>query len=69
MGLLPFNIRTNTGSGFWNGALIGFGALLGTHCELINQYSQYLDYADYLAVAGVVTGLAFRGLQRRDRVA
>lgn len=69
MGLLSFSIFTIAGSGIWNGLLIGLGALLGTQYELINQYSQYLDYAVYLVVAAVVAGLLIRGLRRRKPAA
>lgn len=65
MPLLTFSVFTVIGSGLWNGLLIGLGAALGTQYELIDRYAQYLDYAVYTAIAGVVVFLVVRSIRRR----
>ncbi|CAA9238954.1 MAG: hypothetical protein AVDCRST_MAG83-1567 [uncultured Arthrobacter sp.] len=64
MNLLPFSIFTIAGSGLWNGVLISLGVLLGAQYELIDQYSQYLNYAIYAGLA-VVIGLLIRRRVKR----
>ena len=66
MNLLTFSVFTIAGSGLWNTLLIGLGALLGTQYQLIDQYSQYLDYAVYAALAVVVLLLVRRRFRRRS---
>ena len=65
MNLLQFSAFTLGGSGLWNSLLIGLGAALGTQYELIEQYSHWLDYAVYAAIAGVVIWLVVRRVRRR----
>lgn len=67
MNLLTFSVFTIAGSGLWNTLLIGLGALLGTQYQLIDRYSQYLDYAVYAALAVVVLLLVRRRFRRRSR--
>lgn len=64
MNLTTFTIFTIAGSGIWNTLLIGLGALLGTQYQLIDQYSQYLNYAVYAAIAGVIIWLIIRRTHR-----
>ncbi|MDQ0756572.1 DedA family protein [Arthrobacter sp. B3I4] len=66
MNILSFSIFTLLGSGLWNGLLIGLGSLLGTQYELIDQYSRYLNYAVYAAVAAVVLWFIVRAARRRN---
>lgn len=65
MNMVTFSIFTISGSGLWNGILIGLGALLGSQYELIDQYSRYLNYAVYVAVAALVLWLVVRAARRR----
>ncbi|WP_374946987.1 DedA family protein, partial [Agreia sp.] len=65
MHLLTFSVFTIAGSALWNGLLIGLGAALGTQYELIDKYSDYLNYAVYAAIAGVVVWLVVRRIRRR----
>lgn len=65
MNLLSFSIFTLCGSGLWNGLLLGFGALLGTQYKIIEQYSRYLNYAVYAAVAALVVWVIARAVRRR----
>ena len=67
MNLGTFSAFTLAGSGLWNGLLIGLGAALGTQYELIDQYSKYLDYVVYAAIAGVVVWLVARRVVRSRR--
>ena len=60
MNLATFSIFTIAGSGIWNTLLIGLGALLGTQYQLVDQYSHYLNYAVYAAIAGVIFWLIIR---------
>ncbi|WP_253259654.1 DedA family protein [Subtercola boreus] len=67
MPLLTFSVFTLAGSLLWNGLLIGLGALLGTQYELIDRYSEVLNYAVYAALAGVVVWLVVRRVRRLIR--
>lgn len=59
-----FSLFTLAGSGLWNGALIGLGYLLGTEYQLIEQYSKFLNYAVYAALAIAVAALVVRRFKR-----
>lgn len=65
MNMFTFSLFTVAGSGLWNGLLIGLGAVLGAQYELIEQYSRYLNYAVYVAIAAVVAWFVARALRRR----
>jgi membrane protein DedA with SNARE-associated domain len=67
MDLISFSIFTIVGSGIWNTLLILLGAALGTQYRLVDQYAQYLNYAVYAAIAGVVAWLISRRIRRRRR--
>lgn len=64
MPLGMFSLYTIAGSGLWNGALIGLGYLLGTQYRLIEQYSRFLNYAVYTAIAVTVVLLVVRRAKR-----
>ena len=51
MPLLTFSLFTMAGTLVWSTVLIALGAALGTQYELVERYSQYLNYAVYAAVA------------------
>lgn len=65
MHLGTFSAFTIAGSVIWNGLLISLGALLGAQYRLIDEYSRFLNYAVYAALAFVVASLIVRGLRRR----
>ncbi|RKO22340.1 DedA family protein [Pseudarthrobacter phenanthrenivorans] len=65
MPLGTFSLYTLAGSGLWNGALIGLGYLLGTQYRLIEEYSRFLNYAVYGALAVTVALLVARRLKRQ----
>jgi membrane protein DedA with SNARE-associated domain len=68
MNLATFSIFTIAGSGLWNGLLIGLGVLLGAQYRLIEEYSRYLNFAVYAAVAATIAWLSVRAYRRqRDR--
>lgn len=67
MDLISFSIFTIVGSGIWNTLLILLGAALGTQYRLVDQYAQYLNYAVYAAITGVVAWLISRRIRRRRR--
>nr|WP_246093180.1 DedA family protein [Subtercola boreus] len=69
MPLVTFSVFTLAGSLLWNGLLISLGAALGTQYELIDQYSEILNYAVYAALAGVVVWLVVRRVLRGRRAA
>ena len=69
MHLLTFTLFTVAGSAIWNGLLIGLGAALGTQYEIIEKYSDYLNYAVYAAIVGVVVWLVIRRIRRRRAAA
>jgi membrane protein DedA with SNARE-associated domain len=66
MSLVTFSVFTVAGSGLWNTLLISLGAALGDQYELIDQYSHYLNYAVWAAVAVLVGWLVVRRVRRRD---
>ncbi|MCU1545571.1 MAG: DedA family protein [Homoserinimonas sp.] len=65
MPLKKFTLLTLAGTMLWNGLLIGLGYSLGTQYALIDEYSQWLDYAVYAAVAGLIVWLVIRRVRRR----
>lgn len=65
MHLGTFSIFTIAGSGIWNGALISLGALLGRQHSMVEQYSRYLNYAVYAALALFLVWLVVRHIRRR----
>lgn len=65
MPIITFSIFTVAGSLLWNGLLIGLGLLLGTQYQLVNRYSDYINYAFYAALAVGIIALVVR---RRRRV-
>jgi membrane protein DedA with SNARE-associated domain len=69
MHLLTFSVFTIAGSALWNGLLIGLGAALGTQYEIIEKYSDYLNYAVYAAIVAVVGWLVIRRIRRRRTAA
>ena len=64
MPLGTFSLYTLAGSGLWNGALIGLGFALGAQYRLIEQYSRFLNYAVYAALAVTVVLLVVRQVKR-----
>jgi len=69
MNLTTFSLFTIAGSALWNTVLVTLGALLGTQYELIDEYSQWLNYAVYAAFAGVIVYLVVRRIRQRKRAA
>ncbi|MCU1636216.1 MAG: apl [Cryobacterium sp.] len=64
MNLLTFSVFTVAGSGIWNTALVSLGALLGKQYTVVDEYSRYLNYAVYAALAGAVVWLVVRRIRR-----
>jgi len=64
MNLVTFTLFTLAGSILWNSILIGLGAALGTQYELIASYSDWLNYAVYAALAGLLIWLVIRRIRR-----
>jgi len=67
MPLTTFSLYTIAGSALWNTILVTLGALLGTQYELIDEYSQWLNYAVYAAIAGVIVFLVVRRIRQKTR--
>jgi membrane protein DedA with SNARE-associated domain len=65
MHLGTFSVFTIAGSAIWNGALIGFGVLLGRQYAMVEQYSRYLNYTVYAALGIFVVWLVIRHIRRR----
>ena len=59
-----FTVFTILGSAIWNALLITLGALLGTQYELVEKYSQVLNYVVYAAIALVIVLLVVRRVRR-----
>jgi membrane protein DedA with SNARE-associated domain len=64
MNLATFSGFTIAGSGLWNGVLLGAGAALGTQYGLVQQYSRYVNYAVWVALAALVVWLIVRRIRR-----
>lgn len=65
MSIPIFTVFTVAGSALWNSLLILLGAALGRQYELIDQYSQYLNYAVYAAIVVTIGLLVVRRIRRR----
>ena len=59
-----FTVFTILGSAIWNALLITLGALLGTQYELVEKYSNVLNYVVYAAIALVIVLLVVRRVRR-----
>lgn len=64
MNLLTFSLVTVAGSGLWNSLLVGFGFALGSQYELVERYSDWLNYAVYAVLAGLLVWLVIRRVRR-----
>ncbi|MET4899087.1 DedA family protein [Paenarthrobacter sp. CC6] len=69
MNLMTFSVFTIAGAGLWNAVLIGLGSLLGKQYHLIDQYSRFLNYAVYAALAVFLGWLVIRNVRRRRQSA
>jgi membrane protein DedA with SNARE-associated domain len=65
MPLWRFVLYTAIGSGAYNLALVGSGWLLGSRWKTVEQYSNYLNYAIYAAIAVAVGLFVVKRLRRR----
>lgn len=65
MNLTVFSVFTIAGSGLWNVLLISFGALLGAQYRLVAEYSRFLNYVVFAAVAALIGWLIIRSVRRR----
>lgn len=65
MNLAVFSVFTIAGSGLWNVLLISFGALLGAQYRLVEEYSRFLNYAVYAALAAFIGWLILRNVRRQ----
>jgi membrane protein DedA with SNARE-associated domain len=66
MPLWRFILFTTVGSGAYNLALVGSGWLLGSRWKTVEQYSNYLNYAIYAAIAVAVGTFVVKRLRRRE---
>jgi len=64
MPLVSFSLLTIAGSGIWNSLLILLGFALGSQYEVVERYSEVLDWVVYAAIAGVVAWLVIRRIRR-----
>ena len=69
MPLLTFSLFTIAGTLVWSTVLISLGAALGTQYQLVERYSQYLNYAVYAAVAVGIALLIVRRVRGRNQPA
>lgn len=65
MRFLEFSVLTVAGSLIWNLVLVLGGYALGSQYELMAEYSDYLNYALYAAIAGFLGWLVLRDVRRR----
>jgi membrane protein DedA with SNARE-associated domain len=65
MALPRFVVYTALGSAVYNGVLVGAGYLLGSRWTRIGEYSDYINYAIYAAIAVAVGVFVRRRLRRR----
>ncbi|HEY0217445.1 MAG TPA: DedA family protein [Cellulomonas sp.] len=64
-----FLAYTAIGSAVWNSGLVIAGYVLGSQWEDVGHYSDYINYAVYLAIAVVVVRFVWTRLRRRRRAA
>ena len=69
MPLGRFIAFTTAGTLLWNVLLIGAGYLLGSRWQDVEQYSDWINYALYAALAAFVGWLALRRIRKRTRAA
>ena len=62
-----FSIFTVAGSAIWNALLVYLGAALGSQYALVDRYSNYLNYAVYLAAVVFIGFLIVRAIRRRSQ--
>jgi membrane protein DedA with SNARE-associated domain len=65
MPLWRFVPYTIIGSGVYNLVLVGLGFVLGSRWKTVEQYSNYLNYAIYAAIAIAVGLFVVKRLRRR----
>ena len=65
MPLWRFVLYTIVGSGVYNLVLVGLGFVLGSRWKTVEQYSNYLNYAIYAAIAIAVGLFVVKRLRRR----
>lgn len=65
MPLWRFVLYTIIGSGVYNLVLVGLGYVLGSRWKTVEQYSDYLNYAIYAAIAIAVGLFVVKRLRRR----
>ena len=65
MPLWRFVLYTIVGSGVYNLVLVGLGYVLGSRWKTVEQYSNYLNYAIYAAIAIAVGLFVVKRLRRR----
>jgi membrane protein DedA with SNARE-associated domain len=65
MPLWRFVLYTIIGSGVYNLVLVGLGFVLGSRWKTVEQYSNYLNYAIYAAIAIAVGLFVVKRLRRR----
>jgi membrane protein DedA with SNARE-associated domain len=65
MPLWRFIVYTIIGSGVYNLVLVGLGFVLGSRWQTVEQYSNYLNYAIYAAIAIAVGLFVVKRLRRR----
>ncbi|MGL3198041.1 MULTISPECIES: VTT domain-containing protein [Curtobacterium] len=64
MHLGTFSVFTIIASGIWNGALVLLGAAFGTQYDKVEQYTEWIDRALYVAIAVVVVTFIVRRVRR-----
>lgn len=65
MSVWTFTVLTFAGSAIWNGLLIGGGYLLGRQWRTVGQYSDWINYAVYAALAVLIAKYVW---DRRARI-
>jgi membrane protein DedA with SNARE-associated domain len=65
MPLWRFILYTTIGSGVYNLVLVGAGWLLGSRWKTVEQYSNYLNYAIYAAIAVAIGVFVVKRVRRR----
>lgn len=66
MPLGRFLLLTALGSAVWNGLLIGAGYALGTQWRLVERFADWLNYAVYAALLGLLVWGVVRWWRRRS---